>query len=217
MSSPLYKLRLFMLTVASTAVVAGITVSSAQAATFTVTNTNDSGPGSLRQAVADSNLAPGPDTIAFSVTGTIRLTSGMLVVNGDLTIDGPGAGVLTVSGNRASRIIAVTFSSPPRLEIHDITLADGFGGAIVNAGGTVDVGNTRFSGNGSASAFGGAIQNLFGTVTITDSTFAGNSAFAGGAIENSNGGTLTVARSTFSGNSALPGARSPTTGAPPRS
>jgi hypothetical protein len=194
-----------MLAVVGIAAVAAVVVSPARAATFQVTNTNDSGAGSLRQAIADANAAPGADTITFAVTGTIRLTSGMLVVNGDLTIDGRGADVLTVSGNRASRILAVTFASPPRLEVHDITLADSLGSAIVNVGGIIDVRNSHFSGNGSASAGGGAIQNLAGTVTVTDSTFAGNSALVGGAIESSNGATLTVANSTFSGNTAQPG------------
>src|SRR5581483_11026436 len=42
----------------------------AVAATFTVTNTNDSGAGSLRQALLDANAAPGLDTIAFNIPGT---------------------------------------------------------------------------------------------------------------------------------------------------
>jgi len=45
----------------------------AAATTITVTSNNDSGPGSLRQAIADAG--PG-DTIDFSVTGLITLTSG---------------------------------------------------------------------------------------------------------------------------------------------
>jgi hypothetical protein len=49
----------------------------AHAATITVANTNDNGPGSLRQALLDTNAG---DTIAFAVTGTIVLTSDGLVV-----------------------------------------------------------------------------------------------------------------------------------------
>ena len=50
----------------------GLAASSAHGATFTVTNLNDSGPGSLRQAVADANVAVGADTITFGagVTGS---------------------------------------------------------------------------------------------------------------------------------------------------
>ena len=58
------------------------------AATVTVTNTNDSSPGSLRQALTTANDG---DTITFAVTGTITLTSGGLPVTKNLTISGPGA------------------------------------------------------------------------------------------------------------------------------
>ena len=59
-----------------------------RADTITVTNTNDSGPGSLRQALAEANDG---DTITFAVTGTIGLTSGELLVGKSITISGPGA------------------------------------------------------------------------------------------------------------------------------
>lgn len=56
-----------------------------QAATIIVTNTNDSGSGSLRQALAASN---NEDTINFAVTGTITLTSGELLVSKNATHSG---------------------------------------------------------------------------------------------------------------------------------
>ena len=75
---------------------------------FTVTNTNDSGIGSLRQAVIDANLSPVDDTIEFdpSLTGqVINLTSGELgignegfVLDGTITVKGLGAENLTISG-----------------------------------------------------------------------------------------------------------------------
>ncbi len=64
--------------------------------TLTVTNTNDAGSGSLRQAIIDASSG---ETIKFSVTGTIRLTSGQLTIDKNLTINGPGANLLTISGN----------------------------------------------------------------------------------------------------------------------
>lgn len=79
----------------------------AMGATFTVTNTNDSGPGSLREAVAGANLNPGPDSVAFNVTGTIVLTSGQISINGPLSIAGPGAGNLTINGNANGRVFSV--------------------------------------------------------------------------------------------------------------
>lgn len=78
----------------------------AQAATFTVTNLNDSGTGSLRQAILNANSNPGSDTIAFQtdLSGIIFLTSGEMNITGSLTINGPGANILAVSGNNLSRI-----------------------------------------------------------------------------------------------------------------
>src|SRR6476620_4775471 len=67
------------------------------ATTITVTNTNDSGPGSLRQALADAN---DKDTINFDVSlegQTIALTSGELVIDKSITITGPGSDQLAVS------------------------------------------------------------------------------------------------------------------------
>src|SRR5258708_21560999 len=75
------------------------------AATLTVTNTNDSGAGSLRQATADA--MPG-DTINFAATGVITLTNGELLVTNDLTVLGPGATNLAVSGNNSSRVLEVS-------------------------------------------------------------------------------------------------------------
>jgi hypothetical protein len=67
------------------------------AATITVTNGNDSGAGSLRQAIIAASLG---DTINFapSVT-TVTLTSDELVIDKNLTITGPGANRLTVTTN----------------------------------------------------------------------------------------------------------------------
>src|SRR6187399_273337 len=63
---------------------------------ITVTNGNDSGPGSLRQALADANNG---DTINFAVTGTIHLTSGELVIDKSIIITGPGSDQLAVGLN----------------------------------------------------------------------------------------------------------------------
>src|SRR6266853_554566 len=64
---------------------------------ITVTNTNDSGPGSLRQALADAN---GGDTINFDSalnSHTILLTTAELAIAKNVTISGPGANLLVVS------------------------------------------------------------------------------------------------------------------------
>jgi hypothetical protein len=77
-----------------------------------VTNTNDSGPGSLRQALLD---AQNGDTITFNIPGspnTITLTTGELSINKDITISGPGANSLTVARDQSGTNIGVTGSWP---------------------------------------------------------------------------------------------------------
>lgn len=72
----------------------------AGAQTFTVTNTDDAGAGSLRQAILDANANAGSDTITFApeVTGTITLSSDLDHITESLTIVGPGSAVLTIDG-----------------------------------------------------------------------------------------------------------------------
>ncbi len=94
-----------------------------------VLNTSDSGSGSLRTAIASASSG---DTIDFAsgVTGTITLTSGPLVIDQSLDIEGPGAGNLTISGNDASQVFVV--GSPAT--IAGLTIADGSTPTRVAAG-----------------------------------------------------------------------------------
>ena len=110
------------------AVLLGLSSRFAAAATFTVINTNDSGAGSLRQAITDANGGgAGPHTIAFNIPGsgveTITLSSGLPIVSiptGGLTIDGttqPGyAGTPLIAidcGGGGGGVIVFQFSSSP--------------------------------------------------------------------------------------------------------
>ena len=172
-------------------------------ATLTVTNANDSGAGSLRQAIAD---AAAGDTIVFDpgLSGqTITLTSGQLVIDKNLTLDGSAlAAQITVSGNNASRVFYVNAGVTCTLQ--SLTVANGSavdvsGGGIYNAG-TLNVTDSTLSGNTAYEA--GGIYNA-GTLNVTNSTLSGNDALAGGGI--SNRGTLNVTNSTLSGNYASNG------------
>ncbi len=190
-------------------------LSIAQAATFTVTTTADSGPGSLRQAVIDANATLGPDTIAFgnTVQGTITLTSGEIQITDALTINGPGASVLAISGNKASRILFATSAMAGKvLTINQLTLKDGkasgdtYGGAVLSQGSLLTVNYCAFSGN-SAGTRGGAIGivgwgqgNTGGVTTVNNSTFTANSSNNGGAISTTD--PLTVNNSVFTANSS---------------
>ena len=175
----------------------GITTA-ARATVIPVTNTNDSGPGSLRQALA---LANDGDTIdATGVSGVITLSTGVLVVHARVMINGPGADVLAVDANAASTVFQVTSIGP--VTISDLTIRNGhgsFGGGILNSnGGTLTITNSTVSGN--AAPFGGGIYNS-GTLTIVNSTVSGNMASSEGAGVY-NASTLTITNSTFSGNAA---------------
>ncbi len=82
-------------------------VESAQAATLTVNNLNDSGIGSLRDTI---NIASNNDVVEFllgSNPSTITLTSGALAIAKNLTINGPGANLLTISSNNRLPVLDI--------------------------------------------------------------------------------------------------------------
>ena len=98
-----------------------------------VTNTNDSGAGSLRACIA---AATSGSTITFSSSlagQTITLTSGHLVIGTNLTIQGLGANQLTISGGNAARVFDIaTGSNAVSVTIENLTIANGNAGAICN-------------------------------------------------------------------------------------
>ncbi len=174
------------------------------AATLTVTNTNDSGSGSLRDAIA---TALSRDTINFNLPAqsTITVASALAICNSQtLTISGPGASQLAISGNGAAQVFNIC--SGANVTLSGLTIEKGssnIGGGLYNSG-TLTVTNSTLAGNSADG--GGGIFNT-GTLTVTDTTFTGNSAVGacsggeGGALNNS-GGAVTVSDSTLSGNSA---------------
>jgi hypothetical protein len=154
------------------------------AATITVTNTNDSGAGSLRQALA---VAHNGDSINFAVTGTIGLTSGELLVDKSITISGPAPDSLAVNGNAKSRVFHIVSGTTVRISGLTITnghIASDNGGGIYNDHAMLTLNNCTIS--NSSAAYGGGIYNdaeNFGNamLEINSSLVTGNS---GGALYN---------------------------------
>ena len=172
--------------------------------TLMVTNNFDtgvSGDGSLRGELA---AAASGDTIAFagSLKGkTITLSHGELALNQSLTIAGPVANPVTISGNYAGRVFDIT-SSSAIVTLSGLTItqgeASGDGGGIDNFG-TLTVSQCSLSDN-SAVGRGGGIFNA-GTLTVSQSSLSGNSASHGGGIYNHFGSTLNVLNhSSITGN-----------------
>ncbi len=180
--------------------------------TFTVTNTNDSGAGSLRQAVLDANASAGADTIAFSgISGQTITLASQITITDDITIDGDMNGDnkadVTISGNNASRIFSVTGTGTD-LALQSLTLTNGAsvtgsGGAVQlsTSTGTLSISDTTIS-NSSVTGFrGGAVSSSGGAITITNSLLTGNSATGnGGAIYSF--GSVALTNSTIDGNTS---------------
>ena len=135
----------------------------AHAATITVTNTNDSGLGSLRQALHDANDG---DTITFVVTGTIVLTSEVLVIDNDVTISGPGANRLSINGNQAGYGCVFGIADNNTVTISGLTITNGLCG----------------------------IYSDHATLTVSNCIVSDNIAFGGISIDNQNGPAVPVER-----------------------
>ncbi|MDQ3801439.1 MAG: carboxypeptidase regulatory-like domain-containing protein [Acidobacteriota bacterium] len=176
-------------------VYAFLSATGAKAAVFTVTNLNDSGAGSLRQAITDAGNTPGEHVINFQagLTGTINLESSLPTLSFPVTINGPHADLLTVRRNAsvAFRIFHVTSS----VVLDRLTIANGFAPnssadpeVVVSRGGGISVegnltlNNCRVTGNTAVGAIaeGGGIYNT-GFLTITSSDITSNSVNSDGS------------------------------------
>ena len=193
--------------------------------TFPVTSLADSGAGSLREGILS-----GDTTIVFApgLHGTIKLTSGDLLINHSVTIDGPGANTLSISGNDSSRIFDV--SGNASVAISGLTITDGLatsgGGILVEGKAALSISNCAVTGNealGNAAGggFGGGIEDSSpAALSVTNSIFDTNKAIAvgandpvvsasyifaaGGAIDLNlaSTGSATISNSKFTGNEA---------------
>ena len=180
------------------------------AATFSVDTLNDSGAGTLRAAIVSANANQGPDTIKFNagLNGTIVLSSDLPQLTGDVDITGPGAEIITISGQSLYRPFFV--SSGSTVTLTGLTIANGqssligsggTGGGIHNEG-DLTVTDCVLS-NNHAEFDGGAIRNVGGSLVVSQSTLSGNTvdeSGVGAGISNAGAGTVSIIESTFTAN-----------------
>ena len=157
----------------------------------TVTNTNDGGPGSLRDAIA---ATPAGGTVNFALSGcpcAIILTGGELLITKNLTIFGPGAEQLTISGNSSSRVFRITGPNIPSPNI--VVVLDG----LKIANGRVE----QNSPSPSSDLGGGGILSVNALLTIRNFVVSNNFAGKfGGGISSMGNSDLTVINSIISRN-----------------
>lgn len=191
-----------------------------KAATFTVSNTNNSGAGSLRQAVFLSNGSAGADIIEFSIASgsTINISSEISITD-SLTILGPAQGnskSITIDAGGASRHfngLSFPDNIGKTISLENITLTNGFIDADTNFlgyGGSIAIKNANLilnnsliseSSTGIGNTIGGGIYVDTGNLTLNDSVITGNSAHSrGGGIYVIKGNVL-LNKSTVTGNS----------------
>jgi CSLREA domain-containing protein len=171
---------------------------------------------SLREALKYAATLSGPQTITFSngtafgavnffdgTARTITLGGTELTLTSDVTIAGPGAKRLSISGNNASRVFTVNAGKTATLG--GLTISGGSsnpGGGVSNSG-TLTLQNCTISGNTAPGGAGSGILNASGAMLmVQNSTIANNPGAAGGGGIFNNGGTVTIENSTISGNSA---------------
>jgi len=196
------------------------------ASTLTVVTTNDTGPGSLRQAVLDANAGGLPTQwtiLLTNVLGSILLTSSLPPIEVNTTIIGPGADLLAISGNDSFSILQFGPGTTNHVSGLALTNARATNGAAVFNAGVTTLSACALSGNIARHGAGGAIFNE-GSLTILNSTISNNrvygrpgeppgpgcsplptaglSALGGGLFTT---GHLQVFNSTFSSNAAYGG------------
>ena len=183
-------------------------------AQFTVSNLENSGAGSFRQAIESANIQPGKDEIVFDNSlrgGEITLTSGQLNITDSLQITGLGADSLTISGNNTNRVFLINDGSDDliQVEITDLTIAEGFrsfrgtgDGAGIDNFENLTLSNSiiadNFAQEGGAGISNQGILNLIDSAVINNEVGGGIIALGGGGIYND--GTATIINSTIASN-----------------
>jgi len=148
---------------------------------YTVDTTADSGAGSLRQAILDANGSGSEGLVRVQVTGTITLLTPLAPVTVPLTINGPGASMLTIQAMfpGAAGAAVLTATNSTSLRVSGVTITGG----------------VNNSGNG------GGIHVVGATLQVLDSVISGNAAMQGSGIYTE--GPILIRNSTISDNTGL--------------
>jgi hypothetical protein len=189
---------------------ATVDIGASEVQTILVTNTSDSGAGSLRQAITDANATPGTDAINFQdgLSGTISLTTELPLLSTSLKLNGPGANLMNVarSGAAVTNFAVFTIYSGPSnvnvwVTISGLTISGGTASGVKIIG-TLTMNNCVITNNSNPGGGGGIINGFgpeFGSLTLNNCTVSNNNAVqSGGGINN--GAPLTINNSTISGN-----------------
>lgn len=169
-----------------------------QAQTFVVDSVldlddGDFSPGNLtlREAIGLANVNADADVIGFDPAlagATILLTQGQLEIRSSITINGPGADLLTLSAGGASRVISEEDSGQRIITLRDLTLADGLapasggGGALFSNGGNITLERVLMRNNSSQRNNGSTIVVAFGTLNMKDCAMVDNLGTGLGAL-----------------------------------
>jgi hypothetical protein len=194
------------------AILISATVFFGRGATFTVTFTNDTGPGSLRSAISSANSQAGPHIIQFASTGqlaataTISLVTPLPTVVQSVSVVGRTANPITISG--AGRTTLFSFASNTTNTLDKLILANGNGtnynGTAISNAGVLTISSCTVSNHILYSGYGAGIFNN-GVLTVANSIIQNNTnQFGwGGAIYNL--GILGISTSTIASNATLAG------------
>ena len=148
--------------------------------TFMVTNINDSGPGSLREAIADANANPGADLISVSANGTLLLLSPLPVVTDSVTIQGPGSSLFAVDGNNSFRGLDLSAADVILADLtiqHGVVTGSAEYGAGIRSSGTLTLDRVEVIDNTAQSHGAGIFSS--GNLTITDGGIRNNTSTNG--------------------------------------
>jgi len=186
-------------------------------ATLTVNTTDDVDNGvclashcSLREAINAANFDPDANTIVFDSTVfssaggpyTITLTGALPDISTDMSIAGPAAASVKISGNDSNRVFTIDLGT---VTISNLTITNGqasFGGGIFNLG-NLTISNCTFTNNYAQGGEGGAIDTEDGTVAIVNTTISGNRADTdGGGLLNCGNSMTTLTNVTITDNRA---------------